>query len=324
MFKLLPIERRSEVLKRSVFGCLRDVPSINITKGCIHSCVYCYARGFPEAPPEGEVHIYKNLPEILERELSRKNRLPAWISFSTASDAFQDIDEVLDITYSCMKLALERGIGISFLTKGYIPEAFIGIFKRYPKMVKARIGIVSLDEGYKRLFEPFTASPLKRLENIKALIKAGIEVSVRIDPVIPSITDSERDIENLLKELYKTGVKEVSVSSLVMRPLIMDTFKKLHNQIFWRIMKLYRGEPWQRVITSARTRLLPLELRRTIYRRFREIGSKYGLNIRLCGCKNPDLPWEFCSPWVEDAEIKKQLLLFGEENNNIRSYNGYS
>ncbi len=314
MFKLLPIERRSEVLKRSVFGCLRDVPSINVTKGCLHSCVYCYARGFPEAPPEGEIYIYKNLPEILERELSRKKRLSSWISFSTASDAFQDIDEVLKITYSCMNLILQRGIGISFLTKGYIPEEFIGIFKKYPKMVKARIGIVSLDDGYKRLFEPFTASPLKRLDNIKALIKARIEVSVRIDPVIPFITDSERDIENLLRELHKTGVKELSLSSLIMRPSIMEVFRKLKNPVLWRVMKLYRGQPWQRVITSARTKLLPLELRRTIYRKFREIGSRYGLNVRICGCKNPDLPWEFCSPWVDSTEINNQLFLFGSKN----------
>jgi len=311
MFRLLPIERRSEVLKRSVFGCLRDVPSINITKGCLHSCVYCYARGFPEAPPEKEVHVYKNLPEVLERELSRKKRLPSWISFSTASDAFQDIDDVLKITYSCMKLILERGTGISFLTKGYIPDDFVELFKKYSKMVKARIGIVSLDDGYKRLFEPFSASSVGRLQNIKRLIGAGIEVSVRIDPVIPSITDSEKDIDDLLRELYKAGVKEVSVSSLVMRPSIIDTFKKLQNQVFWRILKLYRGEPWQRVITSARTRLLPLELRRTIYRRFRETGKRYGLIVRICGCKNPDLPWEFCNPWIEeDAVMNGQMFLF--------------
>jgi len=317
MFKLFLIERRSEVLKRSVFGCLRGVPSINITKGCIHSCVYCYARGFSEAPPEGEVHVYRNLPEMLDRELSRKKRLPAWVSFSTASDAFQNIEEVLEITYSCMKLILERGIGISFLTKGYIPEDFIEIFKRYPKMVKARIGIVSLDEVYRRLFEPFTASPLKRLENIKALMKTGIEVSVRIDPVIPSVTDSERDIEDLLRELHKAGVEEISVSSLIMRPSIMENFKKLQDHIFWRIMKLYRGQPWQRVITSARTMLLPRELRKTIYRRFRETGSRYNIDVRICGCKNPDLPWEFCTPWVDGGEINKELSLFDGENDSF-------
>lgn len=311
VFNLIHIDRKSEVLKRSVFGCLRDVPSINVTKGCIHSCVYCYARGFPEAPPEGEVHIYKNLPELLEKELSRKKRLPSWISFSTASDAFQDIDEVVKITYSCMKLILERGIGISFLTKGYIPKEFIELFKRYSKLVKARIGFVSLDEGYKRHFEPFTASPLKRLENIRALISAGIEVSVRIDPVIPLMTDSEKDIECLLRELHKMRVKELSLSSLIMRPSIMEVFNKLKSPLFWKVMKLYRGQPWQRVITSAKTRLLPPELRKTIYRRFREIGKGYGLNVRICGCKNPDLPWEFCNPWVEEqALMDRQMFLF--------------
>lgn len=311
MFKVLLIERRSEVLKRSVFGCLRDVPSINVTKGCIHSCVYCYARGFSDAPPEGEVHVYKNLPDILERELAKKRKRPSWVSFSTASDAFQDRDEILNISYLCMKMILHRGMGISFLTKGYIPSEFIDLFKLYPQMVKARIGMVSLDEGYQRLFEPFASSPLKRLANIKALLEARIEISVRIDPVMPSVTDSERDIDSLLRSLGEEGIKEVSVSSLIMRPSIMDAFKRFRSPVAWRVLKFYYGQPWQRVITSARTRLLPSEMRRAIYGMFREIGKRYGLNVRICGCKNPDLPWEFCNPWVEENTVmNRQMFLF--------------
>lgn len=305
MIRLLKTIKRSSILKRSVFGCLRDTPSINITRGCLHSCVYCYARGFSGAPPKGEVHLYQNLPELLEKELSKKRRPPLWISFSTASDAFQDIDEILMTTFSCMKLILERGIGISFLTKGYIPSDFIELFKKYPERVRARIGIVSLDEEYRRLFEPFSAPFVQRLGNVKNLQEAGIKVSVRIDPVIPTITDPEDALEPLFSRLKKLGVKEISVSALVLRPSILEFLRELPSAIRQRIFKLYQGEPWQRVITSARTRLLPRELRNSIYKKFREIGKRYGLNLRICGCKNPDLPWESCIPWVDRPEMSR-------------------
>lgn len=311
MFKLLKITRKTPLLKQPAFGCLRDVPSINITKGCIHSCVYCYARGFSDAPPKGEVHIYEGIHEMLERELERKRKLPLWVSFSTASDAFQDIDEVLKETYLCMKLLLERGIGISFLTKGAIPEDFMELFKRHPEKVKARIGLVSVDEGYRRLFEPHSASIYQRLINLKNLIQAGIETSVRIDPVIPTVTDSGTSIEALIKECKKTGVKELAVSCLVMRPSIMEFLSEIPDKVRWRILKLYRGQPWQRVITSAKTRLLPVELRKVIYERFSAIAESDGLQIKVCGCKNPDLPWQYCSPWVEGEKIKRQMGLFG-------------
>ncbi len=73
--KLIKEKRKTHILKPPAFGCLNGIPAINITKGCFHSCVYCYARGFTDAPPRGEVHLYETLPEMLERELERKRRL---------------------------------------------------------------------------------------------------------------------------------------------------------------------------------------------------------------------------------------------------------
>lgn len=316
--RLFKEHRKSQVLKPPAFGCIKDIPSINVTRGCLHSCVYCYARGFTDAPPKGEVHLYVNLPEKLEAELGRKRRLPEWITFSTASDAFQQTEEVLNITYRTMKILLERGIGISILTKGFIPTEIIGLFRKYPDRVKARIGIVSLNEDYRRLFEPLTASPKKRLLNIRNLIDAGIETSVRIDPIIPGITDSEGEIEHLIKRLKINGIKSISVSHLVMRPSIINQFvKELPFRIAKELIRLYSGQPWQRVITSARTRILPKEIRINTYRMIKDIAKRYGIECHTCGCKNPDLQWEFCSPWVDftrTAELSKdvQLELFKE------------
>lgn len=311
--KLIKVNRKSQILKPSVFGCLKDTPSINITKGCMHSCVYCYARGFTDAPPKGEVHLYKNLPEMLERELDRKRKLPRWVSFSTASDAFQDRDEILKTTYTVMKLLLERDIGISFLTKGFIPMELIELFTRYTHAVNAKIGIVSLSEDYRKRFEPFSASPFKRLLNIRNLNNINIGVSVRIDPIIPGITDSEDSLEHLMEKLNEAGVKNISVSSLVMRPSIMNFFQALPLKTAKAIIKNYHDQPRQRIITSAKTRLMPRDMRIAQYRYIKGLAQRYGIHCSVCGCKNPDLPWEFCSPWLDKKEAfnhNKQLALF--------------
>ncbi len=360
--KLIKVNRKSQILKPTVFGCLKDTPSINITKGCIHSCVYCYARGFTDAPPRGEVHLYQNLPEMLEKDLDKKRKLPRWVSFSTASDAFQNVDEILDITYKTMKLLLERGISISFLTKGFIPSDFIELFRKYifvsqpespyfeyykslsvchsefiseapvlnmannynilkqiqddnqktvyKKTIQARIGIVSLSEDYRNLFEPHTASIFQRLLNIRNLINAGIDVAVRVDPIIPTITDSENSMEYLFKRLKSVGIRNIASSYLVMRPSIMNFFCKLPSNIYRNILRHYLGQPWQSVITSAKTRLLPQNIRLSQYRQIKKIAKNHGIECKICGCKNPDLPWEFCSPWIEKREtVKRQISL---------------
>ena len=44
------------------------------------------------------------------------------VIFNTASDSFQAHPDILDITFQTMKILLERGVSLSVLTKGWIPD----------------------------------------------------------------------------------------------------------------------------------------------------------------------------------------------------------
>ncbi len=315
---LLPVKeisRRSQVLKAPDFGCLKGVPAVNVTRGCLHRCVYCYARSFPETP-QGEVHLYADLPERLAKEIAsrqRRGRLPAVVTFSTASDLFQPHPRLLKTTYRALKLLLERGVTVSFLTKGRIPQDFWDLFRAHPGLVKARFGLVSLSPAYHRLFEPLTASAFLRLRQMEKALELGLEPTVRIDPVIPGVTDGEEQIESLLRHLAAIGLKEVSVSYLVLRPGVKRKLQQeLPAGLLRDLLAAYRGMPWTKVITSATTKLARREKRERGYRLFREIGRAYGLSVRICGCKNPDLPFEDCSPWNVTPRGPRQGELFGE------------
>ncbi len=313
---LLPVKeisRRSQILKAPAFGCLKGVPAVNVTRGCLHQCVYCYARSFPETP-SNEVHLYADLPERLAKEIAsrqRRGRLPAVVTFSTASDLFQPHPRLLETTYQTLKLLLENGISVSFLTKGRLSREFWELFRAFPGKVKARFGLVSLSPTYHQLFEPRTASPFLRLRQIEKALHLGLEPTVRIDPVIPEVTDKEEEIESLLRHLAALGIKEVSVSYLVLRPGVKRQLKKeLPLSLYQRLLSAYRGMPWTRVITSATTKLVRRQRREKGYRLFREIGKTYGLEVRVCGCKNPDLPFEDCSPWKIEQKGPQQEELF--------------
>ncbi len=319
---LLPVKeipRRSRILKAPAFGCLRGRPAINVSRGCIHRCVYCYARSFPETP-ENEVHLYVNLPEKLAQELTsslKKGKKPEVVTFSTASDLFQPHTNLLKVTYRCLRLLLEEGVTVSFLTKGRISREFWELFQAYPDLVKARFGLVSLSPTYHHFFEPHTAPAFLRLKQIEKALCLGLETAVRIDPVIPGITDSEEQIESLLRHLASVGIKEVSVSYLVLRPGVKRQLQKeLPAKVYVPVLRAYQGMPWTRVITSATTKLVQRSRREKGYRLFREIARAYGLKLRICGCKNPDLPYENCLPW-EVTSRPQQRELF-----NLRNLNG--
>jgi len=285
-----PVERRGQILHPFAIPCMQGVLALNVTRGCSHACAYCYCRAYPEAPPPGQLPVYENLPARLEADLARMRRLPRAVSLCTASDPFQPFPAVLNVTYRSAELLLERGITVTFLTKGWIPDEFIALFSSYPGQVRARIGLLSLDPRYHRLFEPGTALPEARLENIRRLREAGVAVGVRHDPVIPGVTDRFEDLDRLFRVLAAEAITHLDVGYLYIRPGIARLLEdELPPEASRPLLRQFRGGPLAAVAASASTQLLPADLRIRGFFRIRMAAHEHAITPILCRCKNPDL-----------------------------------
>jgi DNA repair photolyase len=292
---LIPKLRKGRILTRSDFGCLRGIPTLNVTSGCAFLCTYCYARGYSQAPQKGEVHLYVNLPGLLREELSRKRVFPDWVILNTSSDCFQPHPDILKVTYELIQTLLEHKIGISFLTKGVIPRRFFDLFRRAPDKILAQIGIVSLSERYWKAYEPGAPSPEERLQNIQKLREIGILPGIRIDPIIPFVTDTEAEIFRLLGQLKENRIERVTLSYLHLRPAIREQLMKelspLHQEL---IDSCFRAQEWKAIGSSTRTKLLPKPIREKGYHRIRKIAEAFGIAALICQCKNPDMEGDLC------------------------------
>lgn len=319
-FRVIPREKKSKVLKAGTFGCLRGAYGINVTQGCGLLCAYCYARGYSTAPAKGNVYLFINLPELLRRELDsvRRRWLPGIAIFNTATDCFQPHPDILGVTYRAMVTLLERGIDISFLTKGFIPQRFMELFRVYREKIHAQVGIVSLGEGYWKAYEPGAASPTEKLENIERLLAAGVDTEARIDPAIPFVTDTPEELEALFRSLSQRGIRRASLSYLHLRPAIQTQLSSelppLHRKL---LDSCFERQGWAEVGMSTRTKLLPKKLRENGYGRMRTIAEAYSISTAICGCKNPDMNGEPCPSSnvrraISIARIPrgKQLTLF--------------
>lgn len=283
-------ERRSQILHPFAIPCMNGVLALNVTRGCAHACTYCYCRAYPEAPPPGQLPVYENLPARLERELARMRRLPRAVSLCTASDPFQPFPSVLNVTYQAAEMLLERGISVAFLTKGWIPGEFVALFARYPRQVRARIGLLSLELRYHHLFEPGTAYPEARLQNIQRLREAGVAVGVRHDPVIPGVTDLPEGLDRLLRALAGEGITDLDVGYLYIRPGIARLLEEeLPPAVSRPLLRQFRRGPLATVAASAATQLLPADLRIRSFFRLGVAAREHGMTAILCRCKNPDL-----------------------------------
>jgi DNA repair photolyase len=321
--KILLKERKSSVLSPSTLKCFNDTPTLNPTAGCAHLCSYCYARGYSNYPGDGTIVLYSNLAKKLENELSRKRKAPEFVYFSPSCDAFQPVKQVLDTTYSLMALLLRKGIGVSFLTKGHIPDRFITLFKSHSNNVQAHIGITTLNRQLQKLIEPCAATPGARLKNISALTQIGILPEIRLDPLIPGLTDSTSNLDPLLKILGRSGIKRVGLNYLFLRPIINKNIREDlgHTKAMEKISQAFCDNVDMRLLASkSRVKALSLDFRQKQYKHISLLAKQYGIKTYVCGYKNPDIAENLtCSNiWQKYSDKKAlQYQLFSNQHSEI-------
>ncbi|MBM4054567.1 MAG: radical SAM protein [Planctomycetes bacterium] len=310
------IERKAAVLARPTLKCLSEVATINPTTGCSHQCAYCYARGYSIYPGDGRVCIYKNMAEKLKKELSRRRKLPKYVFFSSSCDALQPIPQVINLSYELMSILLAHDIGINLLTKGRIPAKFLDLFQKYKQLVHIQIGITSLDRNVQRIIEPYASSPSERIRNIERLCAIGIVPEVKLDPLIPGITDTNLNLQALFSILQKYGINDMGINYLFLRPYIKkNLYTALRKTSFLKeILEHYqKSKSISLLAEKSRVHALDVSYRRNSYRNIADLASTYGINAYVCGCKNPDITEEpLCGiNWGKHFEnIPEQRKLF--------------
>jgi len=301
MVKVELIERKGAALTPSSIRCLSWMPTVNITAGCAHGCIYCYIKGYLGYPGENVVRVYSNTAEQVAQELTRKRRRrkePVAVYFCPSSDAFQPIPEVLDQSFQTMQTLLENNVGVQFVTKGIIPDRFFELFAKHPRLVSGQTGICSLDQTIADIFEPAAAPLTTRVEQLARFVNISIEISARADPLIHGITDTELLLRPFLAAIRKTGITQLSVSYLFLRPAIRSSLAQNISDVSLRQTIL---APY-----SSRTSLnlrggdqlgqpLPVDIRRAGFDRIRRMADELGLSLHICSCKNADLTDQRCN-----------------------------
>lgn len=314
MVEIVRRKRKPPILTPSAISCLRQLPTINVTQGCTLGCVYCYIQGYANYPGKDRIVLYENTAELVREELARKRKKPRRVYFSSSSDAFQNVPEVQDVSFETMRVLLEAGVEVAFLTKGVVGERFIELFARTPHLTFAQVGITTLQGSLSARIEPNAASPLQRLNNIASLSREGVSVTARLDPLIPNVTDTRADIVPLLSALRRAGIGAAAASYLFLRPQFAARAPGLEP-----IMGLcpnVAAWPYQRFLDGCGGgRMISTSDRRSRFEMLRTLGKEAGIAVTACRCKNPDLTSFGCGiaeppPRNEHTSEEQALLPF--------------
>ena len=309
--KIVYKERKTNFLTPSGLRCLAGLPTVNISAGCAHKCVYCYTKGYSVYPGDDVVELYEDMVKRITDEISRKRNKPRAVYFCPSCDPFQPIEQIQQVSFEVMKMLLDKGIGVQFVTKGKIADQTLQFFEKKSSLVCGQIGITTVDDNIRRIVEPHSATVEDKLIQLKRLNDAHVKMSMRCDPLIHGLMDSAQQIEDLFTAATKTGCKEIAISFLFLRPAITKSLKQniSDKELLNRILKPY-SKPIQLPIgvKNSTGKMLPTKVRKTIFARIRKIADRHSISIHICGCKNPDITSENCYITRPPAESHEMLF----------------
>lgn len=221
MVKIYEVKAKSILHKTQIPGA--DWAT-NHYSGCMHGCIYCYARFICRWRKQKEkwgefVDVKINAPELINRESKDKKGV---VVLCTSSDPYLPIEKKYELTRRVLQ-NLNPNLGLLILTKSDLIIRDIDLFKRF-KNCEFGLTITTLDENIKRIFEPFSPSSHARLDALKKLKEEGCYTYCFVGPILPYLTD--------LKEIFK----EVSpfVDSFMFEDLNLNPAKR---EIFEAIKK---------------------------------------------------------------------------------------
>jgi len=119
-----------------------------------------------------------------------------------------------------------------------------------------------------------------------------VSVSVRVDPLIHGLTDGDSSLAALVAACRERGVTEMAASYLFLRPPIGASLKRhvADRALVERILAPYaEGVRFALRGGAGGGLALPEAIRRAGFERMKRLAADHGLQIHVCGCKNPDV-----------------------------------
>lgn len=163
---------------------------LNHVEGCSHGCKYpCYAYMMKKRCGVVKTYaewcrpkIVSNALELLEKEIPKYKSKIKYVHLCFSTDPFMYKQrEVGELSLEIIKRLNENKIRCTVLTKGVLPKELVcrnGLSRKN----EYGITLVSLDEDFRKRFEPNSARFIDRINSLKRLHKKGFKTWVSMEP----------------------------------------------------------------------------------------------------------------------------------------------
>jgi DNA repair photolyase len=286
----------------------RNLPftrTINPYRGCEFACKYCYARYTHEfmemrdgAEFEQKIYVKQHAADLLRRELRRVKPGEA-IALGTATDPYQPAERRYEVTRGILEeFARHRGFELGIVTKSNLIVRDVDLLREVARnnALSIHITVTTLNVELARILEPRAPRPDLRMEAVRQLSEAGLNVGVSSSPVLPGITDSPADLEAVVSAAAAAGARHIFAGPLFLKPCSAAIFLPFLEQHFPQLVDNYRQRYQDRSF-------LPASYGKRITQLIVSLRRKYGIT------RADPRGTMYASKWPVQA-LDEQLPLF--------------
>jgi len=210
-----------------------DDYSINPYEGCGFNCTYCYVHGSKYGENLAEkIVIKKDAAAILEKQLINRAKKGQYgiIAVGSATDAYMQVEEEIGLTKELLRVILKHRFPIFISTKSTLIERDFDLLKQIDEAAilpgdlqltlkrgaTISFSISTLDEELAKQLESGAPLPQQRLETLQKTKEAGFLCGVNAIPLLPFISDTEKELEKIIAAAKQYGADYILVGGLTL------------------------------------------------------------------------------------------------------------
>jgi DNA repair photolyase len=194
---------------KEVKGILSSKNGMNISRGCVHGCIYCDARSacYNMNHAFEDVEIKSNAPELLEQKLKTKHK-KCMIGTGAMSDPYIPITENLHNIRTCLEIIEKHGFGLAIQTKSNLILRDLDLLIKINNNAKCIVEttLTTFDEQLCKIIEPNVSTTKERFDVLKTMRDNSIQTIVWLSPILPFINDTKENLIGILDYCIKAKV----------------------------------------------------------------------------------------------------------------------
>jgi len=248
---------------------------VNCYTGCLHGCVYCYARfmkrfsGHDE--PWGQfLDVKINAPEVLAKEVRRRE--PGRVVMSSVCDGWQPAEKRYKLSRQCLRILADAGFSVGILTKSKLVTRDFDILEGRDNC-DVGCTLTTTDEQLRVRIEPAASPTWQRIEALEEACSRGIGAWAFLGPFMPGLSDSEEALDALISAVAPLPLSYMYADKLNPRPGVWNSvvpfLKRWHPELIETYRALFFDQDYY------------LAYCEDLGRRLRKIAEEHGVGERL-------------------------------------------